>query len=145
MLQSRLEIAALPGEVARVLQLVAEFCSANKLPQTACNDMTLALDEVLSNIVKYAYSSAERETIEVELAYSNNRFVATVEDCGIPFNPLQSENPIPGGDLQSRQEGGLGIFFVRSLMDTVAYERIGNRNKVSLAINVHVAKSRTGE
>jgi anti-sigma regulatory factor (Ser/Thr protein kinase) len=136
MLQSRLEIAALPGEVARVLQLVAEFCAANKLPQTACNDMTLALDEVLSNIVKYAYSSSERETIEVELAYSNNRFVATVQDCGMAFNPLQSEKPILGGDLQNRKEGGLGIFFVRSLMDTVAYERIGNRNRVTLAINV---------
>jgi len=98
--------------------------------------MNLALDEVLSNIVKYAYDSPDTGTIDVELTYSNNELMASVEDRGIAFDPLTLQMPANTGPLRNRKEGGLGIFFVKRLMDSVVYERVGDRNKVTLTIKV---------
>ena len=67
---------------------------------------------------------------------------AVVEDCGLAFNPLQLKRPDSLGELRSRKEGGLGIFFVKTLMDNVVYERHGDRNKVTLVIEVPAVQSR---
>jgi serine/threonine-protein kinase RsbW len=136
MARSHFQILAAQRELAHILGSVAAFCAANKLPEATCNLMNLALDEVLSNIVKYAYDSPETGTIDVELTYSNNKLMASIEDRGVAFNPLALQMPANTGPLQSRKEGGLGIFFVKSLLDSVGYERIGDRNKVNLTIRV---------
>src|SRR5688572_30023398 len=89
MQRSHFQILAAQPELQSVVATVEGFCATNDIPASATNLMNLALDEVLSNIVKYAYDTSERGLIDVELAYSNNRFTATVEDAGRPFNPLQ--------------------------------------------------------
>ena len=136
MARSHFQILAAQRELARVLGSVETFCAANKLPEATCNLMNLALDEVLSNIVKYAYDSPDTGTIDVELTYSNNELMASVEDRGIAFDPLTLQMPANTGPLRNRKEGGLGIFFVKRLMDSVVYERVGDRNKVTLTIKV---------
>jgi anti-sigma regulatory factor (Ser/Thr protein kinase) len=98
--------------------------------------MKLALDEVLSNIVKYAYGKSGPGLIDVDLTYENNKLVATVQDSGIPFNPLRTQGQVSREPLISRKEGGLGIVFIKSLMDSVVYERNGDRNKVVLTLEV---------
>jgi anti-sigma regulatory factor (Ser/Thr protein kinase) len=125
------------GELARVVEMVEAFCGAHNLPKATCNLMNLALDEVLSNIVKYAYASPETETIDVGLSYSDNKLIASIEDRGVPFNPLGLRASTEGGvSLHSRKEGGLGILFMKSLSDSVVYERVADRNKVTLTIKI---------
>ena len=136
MARSHFQILAEQRHLAQILGSVKAFCTANKLPEATSNLMNLALDEVLSNIVKYAYDSPETGTIDVELTYSNNRLMASIEDAGVAFNPLGVQMPANTGPLQNRREGGLGIFFVKSLVDSVVYERVGDRNKVTLTIRV---------
>lgn len=136
MSRSRCQISAALSELVRVREMVEEFCDAHKLPDATSNLMNLALDEVLSNIVKYAYQAPDQGTIEIELACSDNKLTASIEDRGIPFNPLEQSVAVQRGPLHSRKEGGLGIIFVKSLLDRVAYERIGDRNKMTLTTNV---------
>jgi serine/threonine-protein kinase RsbW len=134
--RSHFQISATQSELQRITGMVEAFCAANKLPEPISNHMKLALDEVLSNIVKYAYGATENGIIDVELTYADNKFMATVEDRGVAFDPLRSQGQIARGPLKTRKEGGLGIFFVKSLMDGVGYERNGDRNKVTLTIEV---------
>ena len=136
MSRSHCQIVAAPGELARISETLAAFCGAHKLPDATCNLMHLALDEVLSNIVKYAYDPAETGSIDIELVYSNDKLTASIEDHGAPFDPLKLKTVVQDGPLHSRKEGGLGILFLKSLLDSVAYERIGDRTKVTLTINV---------
>jgi anti-sigma regulatory factor (Ser/Thr protein kinase) len=136
MSRSHLQISAAPGDLVCATEMVETFCGAHKLPNETSNLMNLVLDEVLSNIVKYAYDTAAVGPIDIELVYSNNELTAFVEDRGVPFNPLAQQSVVQGGPLRSRREGGLGIIFVKSLLDGVGYERIGDRNKVTLTIKV---------
>ena len=136
MARSHFQIVVDELHVAQILGSVNTFCAANELPEATCNLMTLALDEVLSNIVKFAYDTPKTGTIDVELIYANDKLTAFVEDAGVAFNPFAVLTPISTGSLQERTEGGLGIFFVKSLLDGVGYERIGDRNKVTLTISV---------
>jgi serine/threonine-protein kinase RsbW len=124
----------------RAKEMVEAFCGAHSLPNETSNRMNLVLDEVLSNIAKYAYGTAEAGTIDIELVYSNNELTAVVEDGGVPFDPLAQKTVVHGGPLRSRREGGLGIVFVKSLMESVAYERIGDRNKITLTIRIRSEK-----
>lgn len=136
MSRCHLQIPAELQGLARIVAMVEAFCGANNVPATTCNIMNLVLDEVLSNIVKYAYEVPEQGTIDVELVCSNAKLMASVEDRGIAFNPLELPTPAGGGPLQSRQEGGLGIVFMKSLLDSVVYERVGDRNRVTLTLKV---------
>ena len=125
----------LPSVAARV----EAFCTETHIPVAISNVMNLALDEVLSNIVKYAYDALEPGIVDVELTYSGNKFTATVQDVGRPFNPLRFLRPRAGGPLKDRQPGGLGILFVKNLMDSIAYDRTNDRNRLTLTIGVPVA------
>ena len=130
------QMSATQSELHRMMEITEAFCVANKFPDAISNHMKLALDEVLSNIIKYAYSKSGPGLIDVNLTYANNKLVATIEDSGIPFDPLRTRVQVSREPLRKRKEGGLGIVFVKSLMDSVAYERSGDRNKVALTLKV---------
>jgi anti-sigma regulatory factor (Ser/Thr protein kinase) len=136
MCRSRLQILAAQGEIGTALEGAVTFCAANCLPAAISNSMVVALDELLSNIVKFAYRTSKPGVIDIELAYSNGTLTAVIEDYGVAFNPLQVKAPDFPGELKSRKEGGLGIFFVKNLMESVEYERHGGRNRITLMTKV---------
>src|SRR5262245_3971503 len=111
MSRCRFQMSATFGELERARDMVESFCDTHKLPAETTNLMNLALDEILSNIVKYAYEVPETGTIDVELEYSDNKLKASIEDHGVAFDPFGREVTIPTGPLESREEGGLGIVF----------------------------------
>lgn len=123
--------------------MVEAFCIKNAIPPATSNLMNLALDEVLSNIVKYAYNAGRHGSIDVELGYAHGRLTAIVEDTGIPFDPLKFRRPDNVGPLSERKQGGLGILFVKRLVDSVLYDRTGGRNKLTLTIKVPLAQAAT--
>jgi serine/threonine-protein kinase RsbW len=128
-------LLAAQRELAPATATVAAFCAANGIPEVISNRMNLALDEVLSNIIKFAYEAPERGGIDVELTYINNTLTAIIGDAGKPFNPLMPRRSVVGGPINERPEGGWGIPFVVELMDRVSYDRSGSRNVLTLTIS----------
>lgn len=85
----------------------------------------LAVDEACTNIINYAYSGAAGPmTVAVELA--GNDLVITIQDKGQPFDVLEVPPPDLSADLEDRKIGGLGIYFVKKLMDEVSYSSDAN-------------------
>jgi len=120
------------GGLEQVARLVDELAAAHHLPPGPVTDMQVALDEVLTNIVHYAYSDADVHDIRVRLSVSPDVFEAEVEDDGRPFDPLAIPPPQLQGALADRAVGGLGIHFVRRLMTDVRYAHVDNRNRLVL-------------
>ena len=91
----------------------------------------MALDEVLSNIVRHGRPAAGG----IHLAFSIDDGVLEVElaDSAGPFNPLDVAAPDITAGLDARQPGGLGIALVRAVMDDVRYERRDGRNVLTLS------------
>jgi serine/threonine-protein kinase RsbW len=134
--RSRFRISATERELPSVTANVEAFCAAKGIPPATTNLMNLALDEVLSNIVKYAYDASMSGPIDVELAYSDGRFTVTVEDAGRPFDPLKFKRAVNNGPLKDRKPGGLGILFVKHIMESARYKRSGGRNNLTMVAKV---------
>jgi serine/threonine-protein kinase RsbW len=68
----------------------------------------------------------------VSLTLSNRDVTLTLEDDGAPFDPLSLAAPDVTASLEGRRVGGLGVFLVRQVMDTVSYQRRGTMNQLRM-------------
>jgi sigma-B regulation protein RsbU (phosphoserine phosphatase) len=89
-------------------------------------------DELLSNIISYAYQDDLEHDIEIKWELSGDRLTMMITDDGIPFNPFGSEAPDTSLSLEERDVGGLGVHLVKSVMDKVSYQRRIDKNVVTL-------------
>jgi anti-sigma regulatory factor (Ser/Thr protein kinase) len=119
-------------ETGRVTSLLAELAREHGLPAAATADMSVALDEVLSNIIKYGYADTNRHEITIRFIVSARELTAEVEDDGRAFDPLSAPPPDLHKPLAERKIGGLGIHFLRTLLTEVSYCRAGDHNRLVL-------------
>jgi serine/threonine-protein kinase RsbW len=92
---------------------------------------SLAIEEIVTNIIKYGYDDALKNEITVRLALLENMLEIEICDDGEEFNPFNQ--PEPDVSSGARRIGGLGIHFVRNMLDTCSYERRNGRNIVKLS------------
>ena len=84
----------------------------------------LAMEEALVNVICHAYKNGKGAVELICNEYPKQRILFTIMDKGPSFNPLLQSSKVPlDSPLEEREEGGLGIFFIRQLMDEVHYER----------------------
>ena len=108
----------------------AELGNAHCPPELR-DQIDLAVEEIFVNIANYAYTPANgNATISIAVG---KEAVIQFEDTGKPYNPLAHPSPDLDKPLMEREIGGLGIFFVKKIMDSVDYERIGNKNVLTLS------------
>jgi len=120
------------AEFGRVTSLVEQLGVQHRLPREVITDVCIALDEILTNITDYAYTDDAEYEIHIRFEVLDNVLEAVIEDSGAPFNPLAIPAPDVGAPLHERRVGGVGIHFVRNLMDEVVYDRVGDRNRLVL-------------
>jgi serine/threonine-protein kinase RsbW len=119
-------------EFSRVVEAVDQLAAEHHLDAEVVGDMQVALDELLTNIVDYGYTDDAEHEIYIRLRVLDNALEATIEDDGVPFNPLESAALDTSAPLRERRVGGVGLHFVKNLMNEVRYDRIGDRNRLVL-------------
>ena len=102
------------------------------LAEGVVQDLNLALEEVVTNVISYAYSDDAEHEILLRATRRGDQLEVEVEDDGREFDPLAVPPPDLAKPLEEREIGGLGIHLVRSAMDAVKYRRAGNRNVLLL-------------
>ncbi len=122
-------------EIARLHLAVERFGIDHRVTVETIDDINIALDELVTNVIRYAHNDGARHEIGVVLALETGRIAIEIADDGGPFNPLDRKTPDTGAALEDRPIGGLGIHFVRELMDEVTYRRDGHLNIVRLVKN----------
>jgi serine/threonine-protein kinase RsbW len=118
-------------DLSRVQEEVQAFCASHNVPAEALHDVRIVLDEVLSNIIRHGYSEAEGEIV-VKAGVSAERLTLEVRDRARPFNPLEAPEPDLHVDFADRPAGGVGIYIVRRLMDSVQYTYASGENLLQL-------------
>ena len=124
------------AELERLNQFLATFWASNELPEDAIFDFNLALEEVFANVVLYGFQDAGEHEVHIALESQNGMVSLTVEDEGVPFNPLDAPEVDVTASLEERPIGGLGILLVRKLMDGIEYAREGDRNRLVMTKRV---------
>lgn len=119
-------------ELRKVIEAVDRIAAEHHLDADVVGDMQVALDEVLKNIVDYGYTDDAEHEIRMRLRVVDSAIEATIEDDGVPFNPLESAVPDTRAPLRERRIGGIGLHIVKNLMSEVSYNRIAGHNQLVL-------------
>jgi serine/threonine-protein kinase RsbW len=123
--------------IRRAADALERFSAAHGLGPTTAWPFQVALDEVLSNTVRWGHGGeAAPGEIEIRASLEDGMLALRIVDDAPPFNPLDA--PLPDVDLplEERPVGGLGLLVMRKLMDAVTYERRDGRNWLVLTRKV---------
>lgn len=112
----------------KLLGFVEEKLEAKDVPVKTLRKMSIAVDEIYSNIRLYSGAT----TAKVECSVLNNAVQLVFMDDGRPYNPLETKDPDITLSADDREIGGLGIFMVKKTMDQVSYEYVDGYNRLSL-------------
>ena len=99
-------------------------------PSKIRNQIMIAVDEIFSNIARYAYDTGIGAAA-VRIAAGDD-IIVEFEDSGMAYNPLTADNPDTTLPAEERVIGGLGIYMVKNIMDSVEYRREGNKNILTI-------------
>jgi serine/threonine-protein kinase RsbW len=131
---SQQKIPARLDYLRKSLDLVSSCARDQGFNQKKILEIELAAEEALVNIFNYAYKGGEGD-VEILCKLDNNEnFIIEITDSGEPFNVLSVADPDIRADISERQPGGLGVFLMKKLMDSVQYRYQGNKNILRLII-----------
>ena len=124
------------SELEDLCQHLNKFGQAVGLSETCITDVNICLDELFTNVVSYGFEDNLEHLIQFTMNLDNQVLTLSIEDEGIPFNPLEKKDPEVPADLIDIRIGGLGIHIVKKLMDDIRYQRKQGKNKLTMKKNV---------
>jgi anti-sigma regulatory factor (Ser/Thr protein kinase) len=113
---------------------VGQFLDEHAIDPRAAYSVNLALEEMLTNIIKYGYDDAGEHEIVIRAAVAPQWARLTLEDDGHEFDPLAAPDPDTGADIAQRKIGGLGIHLVRRMVNAMRYRREHGRNILEIEV-----------
>jgi serine/threonine-protein kinase RsbW len=129
-----LTLANRADEVPRLVTAVESFGASADLSDALLFRVMLALDEVVTNIMRHAFDDDDVHEITITITADAGVVTIVVADGGRPFDP----HTVPLADvhapLEHRPIGGLGVHLVRSLAQDMAYRRTDGRNVLTLRL-----------
>lgn len=127
-----LRIANRLDELERVAHEVERLGTRLALPRQVIVDVQIAVDEVLTNVISYAYADTADHLILLRMTATDAALVIEITDDGRPFDPSLVTPPDVATPLPERSIGGLGLHLVRKVMDDLAYRRQHDRNILTM-------------
>lgn len=119
----------------KVTSFIEAFLEDYACPMKITMKILLCVEELYANVVNYAYGSKDGNcTIELagKTYETENEVCICMRDQGVPFDPFAKEDPDITLSVDEREIGGLGIYMVKNIMDTVSYEYKQQENIVTI-------------
>jgi serine/threonine-protein kinase RsbW len=120
------------ADVAALTLAMERVAAEHGMPEKSLFQLQVALDEIVSNIIKYAWPEGGAHDIEIRITAREDGVEVEIIDGGQMFDPRDApkrDKPLPG---QRPQPGGVGVQMTKQLIDRIGYARIGNRNHTTL-------------
>ncbi len=125
------------SDIALVQTALKQFADVRGISSHDVMKINLIVDELISNIVSYAYQDDGEHDIEIELGLADNRLSLAITDDGVPFDPSAKDLPDTAVPLEARPLGGLGIHLVKKIADDLSYQRRAGKNVVTVVKRVN--------
>lgn len=131
--QYRLEVLAQERHLGEIRDFVARIAEETRLNVSDTNNIKLALDEACSNVVRHAYKGRDDGRIRLEVAWRQRALEIEILDQGKSFDWRHVRTPDLNRYVEIGKKGGLGIWFIRKLMDRADYRVTPQGNRLSLS------------
>ena len=128
----QIKVKADTAELDNVLSFADTILEELGCSVKAQMQIDIAIEEIFVNIAHYAYPESEGEAVIYVEPGEGPSVTITFEDEGIPYDPLQNEDPDITLSAEDRPIGGLGIFMVKKSMDEVSYEYKDGKNRLTI-------------
>lgn len=113
-------------------EYISTWCEKNDVEMKVSTKISVCADEILSNVIYYSGA----DFLKINCEKNQNIILISFSDNGKPFNPLSdSKEPDITASVEDRKIGGLGIFMVKKMMDSVTYERNSDLNILTIKIS----------
>jgi serine/threonine-protein kinase RsbW len=134
----RLDVDADLNNLATIRQFVRRVATAAGLDRASADDLVLAVDEAVANIITHGYGKNGSSPIEVEAVPGNGAVTVHVRDRAPQYNPLEeTAAPKLESPLKRRPPGGFGVYLIRKNTDRVEYRaREGGGNELIMVKNL---------
>lgn len=127
-------------ELDKLAAFVEEVASELGLEPELEMNLNLALEEVVSNVILYAYPKKEEGSVMIAANGDGKSLVFTITDKGKEFDPTKVEEADITLSAEDRQIGGLGIYIVKNIMNEVTYQRLEGHNVLTLKKTIEEKK-----
>jgi serine/threonine-protein kinase RsbW len=118
-----LEITSDMSNLARVSDFILDVAKQAHLTEKQTDHVQMALDEAVTNVMEHAYGGRSDGRISIKCRVDARELFLEIRDQGEPFDPRTIKKPDLKKPLSERTIGGLGVFFMRKLMDKVEFSR----------------------
>lgn len=127
-----LTVAGTRAGLARATEAFEAFSASHGVPDPVRRSIQVVLDELLSNTIRCGAGDGRELTIGLTFRLDADALRVEIVDDGTPFDPLGRESPDTTLPLEKRPVGGLGVMLVKNLVDEIAWEGDGGRNRVRI-------------
>lgn len=116
------------AELEALTEEIFNYYLQSGIPEDACYEIRLALEEAISNTIKYGYDDQQVHTIYIRAGFERDQIFLEIEDDANPFNPLEASTPDLTLPVEKKPIGRLGIYLMRTVMNEIVYKREGTKN-----------------
>ena len=116
------------SEITKLNAFVKSATATLNMESGLANKIKLAVEEAVTNIIDYAYQNGTEGNISVTIEADESRIRFILTDSGAEFDPTGVSKADTTLTVEERPIGGLGVFLVRNLMDSINYERVDGKN-----------------
>ena len=120
-------------QIPQLADFIGVIAEEKHLDQGLAMSLNLALEEAVTNVILYAYPKGADGLVDIEAIMARDMLKFIISDSGKPFDPTAAPEADVTLGVEDRPIGGLGIFLVRNIMDTVSYERVDGKNVLSMS------------
>ncbi len=105
------------------------------VPESDIRQILVIIEELFSNIIRYAFDDNREHIIDIRLVNSDNQIEIEMIDDGIPFNPLEYQIE-PLADPATSDAGGMGLTLIRAFSSNISYNRTSGKNHLKVTKKV---------
>ena len=121
------------GDFTVLQQWLVSIAAELDMQERIRKQLMICCDEIFTNIASYAYLDGNGSVeITIEFVAETQSLRIIFSDSGTAFNPLEISEPDTSSALSERKIGGLGMFMVKKMMDSVEYCRQDGKNILTL-------------
>lgn len=135
--REKFRVPASTEHLAMVRDKVRECVDLAGVPGKIANQVVLASDEAVTNVIRHSLGNDGVSEVEIEIVVGDGKIKLTVRDEAPPFDPTKMPDPDMEEHVRAGKKGGLGIYLMRKIMDEMSHHVLsGGVNELVLVKNL---------